>query len=166
LEHFQQIMTHWQREHGTLVSAMTKWQEKRAFPGSPILNGKIGIGYLALYIKVAGPGVTKRSSSLENDVSRLGIRAPQFLAKIRMCNFNQRGSALSEGLAEQIDGAVLGDDPMDVAGVVTTPAPGFRAGTMRETDPPAAVDGSAMIGRPSRDNAAPRMKSIWPPIPE
>ena len=32
--------------------------------------------------------------------------------------------------------------------VVTTPAPGLSAGTMRETFPPAAVEGSAMIGLP------------------
>jgi hypothetical protein len=37
---------------------------------------------------------------------------------------------------------------------------------MRDTVPPAAVDGSAMIGSPPSDTAAPRMKSICPPIPE
>jgi len=38
--------------------------------------------------------------------------------------------------------------------------------TMREIVPPFAVDGSAMIGLPPSDSAAPRMKSICPPIPE
>ena len=37
---------------------------------------------------------------------------------------------------------------------------------MREAAPRAAVDGSAMIARPSAARLAPRMKSIWPPIPE
>ena len=32
--------------------------------------------------------------------------------------------------------------------VVTTPAPGLSAGTMRLTVPPAAVEGRAMIGLP------------------
>jgi hypothetical protein len=50
--------------------------------------------------------------------------------------------------------------------VVTTPAPGFRATTIRETVPPHAVDGSAMIGLPPVDRAAACMKSICPPIPE
>lgn len=50
--------------------------------------------------------------------------------------------------------------------VVTTPAPGFSSGTMREILPPAAVEGRAMIGLPPRETAAPRIKSIWPPIPE
>ena len=50
--------------------------------------------------------------------------------------------------------------------VVTTPAPGFSSATMRDTVPRAAVDGSAMIGLPPRDSAAPRMKSICPPMPE
>ena len=50
--------------------------------------------------------------------------------------------------------------------VVTTPAPGFSCMTMRETLPPAAREGSAMIGLPPRERAAPRMKSIWPPMPE
>ncbi len=36
---------------------------------------------------------------------------------------------------------------------------------MRDTPPPAAVDGSAMMARPSSASAAPRMKSIWPPTP-
>ena len=31
---------------------------------------------------------------------------------------------------------------------------------------PAAVAGSAMTGTPPGDSAAPRMKSIWPPMPE
>jgi hypothetical protein len=34
--------------------------------------------------------------------------------------------------------------------VVTTPAPGFSSATMRETLPPAAVEGSAMMGLPPR----------------
>src|SRR5207249_8576349 len=50
--------------------------------------------------------------------------------------------------------------------VVTTPAPGLSDGTMREMRPPDAVDGSAIIGTPFGDSAAPRMKSICPPIPE
>jgi hypothetical protein len=37
---------------------------------------------------------------------------------------------------------------------------------MRETRPPQAVDGSAMIGLPPVDRAAACMKSIWPPMPE
>ena len=36
---------------------------------------------------------------------------------------------------------------------------------MREILPSAAVEGRAMIGRPSSARAAPRMKSIWPPTP-
>ena len=36
---------------------------------------------------------------------------------------------------------------------------------MRDTVPPAAVEGRAMIARPSSASAAPRMKSIWPPTP-
>ena len=50
--------------------------------------------------------------------------------------------------------------------VVTTPDPGLIAVTIRESFPPAAVDGSAMIGFPPGDSAAPRMKSICPPMPE
>ncbi|MNL86707.1 hypothetical protein D3C87_2155240 [compost metagenome] len=49
--------------------------------------------------------------------------------------------------------------------VVTTPAPGLRKGAMRETVPLQAVEGRAMIGLPPRERAAPRMKSIWPPMP-
>ena len=37
---------------------------------------------------------------------------------------------------------------------------------MRETVPPDAVEGSAMMGFPPRDSAAPRTKSICPPMPE
>jgi hypothetical protein len=36
---------------------------------------------------------------------------------------------------------------------------------MRETLPPAAVEGRAMIALPPSESAAPRMKSIWPPMP-
>ena len=36
---------------------------------------------------------------------------------------------------------------------------------MRDTVRPTAVEGSAMIARPSAASAAPRMKSIWPPTP-
>ena len=35
-----------------------------------------------------------------------------------------------------------------------------------KTPPPAAVEGSAMMGLPPRESAAPRMKSICPPMPE
>jgi hypothetical protein len=38
--------------------------------------------------------------------------------------------------------------------------------TIRDAVPRAAVDGRAMIARPSGASAAPRMKSIWPPTPE
>ena len=37
---------------------------------------------------------------------------------------------------------------------------------MRDTVPPQAVDGSAMIGLPPSDRAAACMKSICPPMPE
>ena len=37
---------------------------------------------------------------------------------------------------------------------------------MRESLPLLAVDGSAMIGLPPTERAAPRMKSICPPMPE
>lgn len=50
--------------------------------------------------------------------------------------------------------------------VVTTPAPGLSSATIREHRPPAAVEGRAMIGLPPLDSAAPRMKSICPPMPE
>ena len=50
--------------------------------------------------------------------------------------------------------------------VVTTPAPGASSGTIRDSVPLAAVDGSAITGFPPGESAAPRMKSIWPPIPE
>lgn len=49
---------------------------------------------------------------------------------------------------------------------VTTMPGGASVGTMRLAVPPAAVDGSAMMGRPPRLWAAPRMKSTCPPIPE
>ena len=52
------------------------------------------------------------------------------------------------------------------AGVVTTPAPSSSDATMRDFEPPAAVDGNAKMGLPPLDSAAPRMKSIWPPMPE
>ena len=52
------------------------------------------------------------------------------------------------------------------ARVVTTPAPSLMNGTIRENFPPPAVDGSAMIARPSGASEAPRTKSIWPPTPE
>ena len=55
--------------------------------------------------------------------------------------------------------------PSPVPGVVTTPAPGASSGTIRDTVPPFAVEGRAMIAFPSRDTAAPRMKSICPPMP-
>ena len=56
---------------------------------------------------------------------------------------------------------------MSAAGqcVVTTPAPCLRNGTIR-LSPRLVTDGSAMIGLPPGDRAAPRMKSIWPPMPE
>src|ERR1017187_8263617 len=50
--------------------------------------------------------------------------------------------------------------------VVTTPAPGVSCPTMREMRPPAAVDGRVMMALPPCERAAPRTKSIWPPIPE
>ena len=37
--------------------------------------------------------------------------------------------------------------------------------TIRDTAPPAAVEGSAMMGFPSHEKAAPSTKSIWPPMP-
>ena len=51
------------------------------------------------------------------------------------------------------------------ARVVTTPAPGFSSGTMREILPSAVRAGMAMIGQPPRERDAPRMKSVWPPKP-
>src|SRR3954469_22476824 len=50
--------------------------------------------------------------------------------------------------------------------VLTTPAPQFNSVTMRDTFPFAAVDGNASTGFPPRESAAPRTKSICPPIPE
>lgn len=68
-------------------------------------------------------------------------------------------------IPEQATGAVLGDDPVDVAaGGDDAGAPGGRAGTMRANVPPPAVEGSAMIGRPPSESAAPRTRSIWPPM--
>ena len=37
---------------------------------------------------------------------------------------------------------------------------------MRETVPPLAVEGRAMMALPPGDLAAPRLKSTWPPTPE
>lgn len=48
---------------------------------------------------------------------------------------------------------------------VTTMPGGASVGTMRLAVPPAAVEGSAMMGRPPRLCAAPRTKSTWPPSP-
>ena len=42
-----------------------------------------------------------------------------------------------------------------INGLVTTPAPGLSAGTMRERVPRAAVEGSARMARPPRERAAP-----------
>jgi hypothetical protein len=94
--------------------------------------------------------------------------------------FNWRRSARKSGWAMEIEGlaalaqrqAVRSTAPNSVTTqctwprVVTTPAPGLSCAVMRETLPPAAVAGSAMMGLPPSERAAPRMKSIWPPMPE
>ena len=49
--------------------------------------------------------------------------------------------------------------------VVTTPAPCFKKGTIREIPFP-VIDGKAMMGLPPLDKAAPLIKSICPPMPE
>ena len=50
--------------------------------------------------------------------------------------------------------------------LVTTPPPGWSVVTMRDCFPLPAVEGRAMIGTPPFERAAPRMKSICPPMPE
>ena len=79
----------------------------------------------------------------------------------RLGGGEQRVAEVGMGDADQRQRA-LADRP---ARVVTTPAPSVRVGTMRESVPSFAVDGSAMMLRPPSDRAAPRMKSTWPPTP-
>ena len=75
-------------------------------------------------------------------------------------------SSLGERCAMQVDGAVSVTTQCTWPRVVTTPAPVLRWATIRDTLPPAAVEGRAMIGLPPRLIAEPRTKSICPPIPE
>jgi hypothetical protein len=80
---------------------------------------------------------------------------------------DERLAALAQREPVQVDGAVLGDDPVHVAARGDDARAGLeRRVVMRETLPPAAVEGSAMIGLPPSERAAPRMKSICPPMPE
>ena len=96
----------------------------------------------------------------------LGELPAQLAAKVRGGQRDERFGPLPQRQPEQVHRAVLGHDPVHVARVVTTPAPGLSEGTMRETVPRAAVAGNAMIGMPPFDSAEPRMKSICPPMPE
>jgi hypothetical protein len=84
------------------------------------------------------------------------------------CAIEIRAStALAQALAVEVDRPVFGRDPVDVAaGRDDAGARGELAGTMRETLPLAAVEGRAMIALPPGESAAPRMKSICPPMPE
>jgi hypothetical protein len=102
----------------------------------------------------------------EKSLPRLGRRGKELMAEILVRDTQQRLGPLPQRLAPEVHGAVLRDHPVHVPRMVTTPPPGVIDATTRDMRPSDAVDGSAMIGTPFGDSAAPRMKSIWPPIPE
>jgi hypothetical protein len=95
-----------------------------------------------------------------------GQRASQLGAVIGMREVDQRLAALAQRQAVEVARAVLGDHPVDVAAGGDHAGAGLELGGDARHRAPAAVDGSAMIGLPPRETAAPRRKSIWPPMPE
>lgn len=135
-------------------TGVTEWRvEERA-----------GTTWLASVCGACSPCAQIRHVAL--DVVEASRIALEFVAEVGVSDGDERGGALADAAAEQLDHVVLGDHGADVR------AAGDHAGALREhrgvreTFPPAAVDGRAMIARPSGARAAPRMKSICPPTPE
>jgi len=50
----------------------------------------------------------------QRDVTRGGERLAQLGPKVGMCDADEQLRSLAQRLAEQVDCAVLGDDPVDV----------------------------------------------------
>lgn len=102
----------------------------------------------------------------EQVVADVGDRAPQLCPEVGVGDGDQCLGALAERLADEVHGAVLGDDVVDVSARGDHPGPRLQGGDD-------AGDGA--FGRrrrkgkdrlPPFERAAPRMKSICPPMPE
>jgi hypothetical protein len=106
-----------------------------------------------------------RAPALQRDVTRLCECASKIAANVGMGDANQGLGALAQAEPEQDSHAVFGDDPVNMSTRGHHTSAGFSDGTIRLTVPRDAVEGRAMIGLPPSDNAAPRMKSICPPMP-
>ena len=85
---------------------------------------------------------------------------------IGMSDRDEQFAPLAERSPMQVDHALFRRDPVNMSARGDDSGAGFNSGTIREIAPDFAVEGRAMIGFPPRETAAPRMKSIWPPIPE
>jgi hypothetical protein len=83
----------------------------------------------------------------------------EFAAKTWIRDFDQGFDSLGDTLAVEFCNAVFGDDSIHICSRVTTPAPAASSGTIREVSPPRAVEGIAMIERPSKERRVARMKS-------
>jgi hypothetical protein len=82
---------------------------------------------------------------LQDDVADLGELAAQFRANVRVCDRDQRvrpadAARGRRGSRHHMSITIHCTWPR----VVTTPDPGFSADTIRDTVPPAAVDGRAI----------------------
>ena len=82
-----------------------------------------------------------------------------------MSDADQMLGSAAKTQPEEIDGAIFGDHPVHVAARGDHARPGIERRDNAAAVPPDAIEGSAMIGLPFVDSAAPRIKSIWPPIP-
>ena len=100
-------------------------------------------------------------------VARLDGLVEELDAELRVRDRDQRERPLLDALAVQVGDAVLGDDVVHVAARRDDARAGREAGhDARDLVRRCAVDGSAMIGLPPGERAAPRLKSTWPPMPQ
>jgi len=82
--------------------------------------------------------------------------ALQVVAEVWMRDGNQRRGPLAYAAAEQLSHAVLGDNRPHMSAAGHHSRTLRQTGAIREIHPPAAVEGRAMIARPSGASAAPR----------